>query len=33
MYHCLGLDPRAHIRDHEGRPWEISTGRVLTELL
>ncbi|MBL8849741.1 MAG: DUF1501 domain-containing protein, partial [Planctomycetaceae bacterium] len=33
LYHCLGLDPRAHIRDQEGRPWEISTGRVLTELL
>jgi hypothetical protein len=33
LYHCLGLDPRTHIRDHEGRPWEISTGRVLTELL
>lgn len=33
IYHALGLDPRTHISDHEGRPWEISTGRVLTELL
>ena len=33
MYHCLGLDPRTHIRDYEGRPWQISTGRILTELL
>ena len=33
LYHCLGLDPRAHIRDYEGRPWQISNGRVLSELL
>ncbi|MFO1093622.1 MAG: DUF1501 domain-containing protein [Planctomycetaceae bacterium] len=33
MYYCLGLDPHSLIRDQEGRPWEISTGRVLTELL
>jgi uncharacterized protein (DUF1501 family) len=33
MYARLGIDPRQHIRDVSGRPWEISTGRVLTELL
>jgi hypothetical protein len=33
MYHALGLDPRAHIHDAARRPWEISTGRVLAELL
>lgn len=33
MYHCLGLNPREHIHDLSGRPWEISAGRVLTELL
>jgi hypothetical protein len=33
MYSRLGVDPRVHIVDPSGRPWEISTGRVLTELL
>lgn len=33
MYHCLGIDPRTHIHDHEGRPWEVSIGRVLSALL
>jgi hypothetical protein len=33
MFHCLGLDPSAHVLDPSGRPWAISTGRVLTELL
>jgi hypothetical protein len=33
MYHCLGLDPRGHVVDPSGRPWEISTGEVIRALL
>jgi uncharacterized protein (DUF1501 family) len=33
MYHCLGLDPAARIYDQLDRPWEISAGRVLSEIL
>jgi uncharacterized protein (DUF1501 family) len=33
IYHCLGLDPHTIIRDPLDRPWPISTGRVITELL
>jgi hypothetical protein len=33
MYSRLGISPGAHIKDISGRPWEISSGRVLTELL
>jgi hypothetical protein len=33
LYHCLGLDPRWHILDQARRPWEISTGKVLEQLL
>jgi uncharacterized protein (DUF1501 family) len=33
MFECLGVDPRSHVLDPSGRPWAISTGRVLTELL
>jgi uncharacterized protein (DUF1501 family) len=33
LYHCLGLDPRRLIHDLARRPWPISTGRVLRELL
>jgi hypothetical protein len=32
-FHCLGLDPRAEIRDELGRPFAISTGRVIREIL
>lgn len=32
IYHALGLDPAAEIRDREGRPYRISEGRVVTEL-
>jgi hypothetical protein len=32
-YHCLGLDPRTEIRDELDRPFPISTGRVLHEIL
>ena len=27
MYHCLGIDPRAHVTDQQGRPLTVSTGR------
>jgi hypothetical protein len=33
MYQCLGLDPRQLMHDRAERLWEISTGRVLDELL
>lgn len=33
IYRCLGLDPRWQIYDPLDRPFEISTGRVLDELL
>ncbi len=33
VYHCLGLSPELTIVDHQGRPWPISTGRVLREIL
>jgi hypothetical protein len=33
MYRCLGLDPGRTVHDHLGRPFPLSTGRVLTSLL
>ncbi len=33
MYHALGLDPQRTIHDHLGRPFPLSTGRVVSELL
>ncbi|MBW3539130.1 MAG: DUF1501 domain-containing protein [Planctomycetes bacterium] len=33
IYHCMGLDPHLAIHDRAQRPWEISTGKVLRELL
>ena len=33
LYHCLGLNPRQPIHDELQRPHEISTGRVIFELL
>ena len=33
IYHCIGLDTRQLIYDRAQRPWEISTGRVIKELL
>jgi hypothetical protein len=33
IYHCLGIDPRAHITDQEGRPLVIGTGQPLHSLL
>ncbi len=33
MYHCLGLDPERLIHDHLGRPYPLSTGQPVMELL
>lgn len=33
LYHCMGLDPQQLMHDRSERPWDISTGRVLEELL
>jgi hypothetical protein len=32
IYHLLGIDPGAEIRDRQGRPWRLAGGRVLKEL-
>jgi hypothetical protein len=32
-FHCLGLDPRAVVNDHLGRPFSLSAGRVITALV
>jgi hypothetical protein len=33
LYHCCGLEPETTILDPLNRPWAISTGRVVRELL
>ncbi len=33
LYHCLGLEPELKIHDELQRPWDISTGQVLSRLL
>jgi hypothetical protein len=33
VYELMGLDPRQTIQDLAGRPWEISTGKVIQALL
>jgi hypothetical protein len=33
LYHCMGLDPDQTIYDHLRRPFPISTGDVLTNLI
>ena len=33
LYHCLGLDPHTLIYDPLGRPWSISTGEVIADLV
>jgi hypothetical protein len=33
IYHCLGIDTRAHITDQEGRPLVIASGNPLLSLL
>jgi uncharacterized protein (DUF1501 family) len=33
VYHCLGIDPQAHVTDQEGRPLVVSAGEPLNALL
>ena len=33
IYHCMGLNPHQLIYDRSQRPWEISAGRVIDQLL
>jgi hypothetical protein len=33
IYHCLGIDPRAHVTDQQGRPFVASTGNPIGPLL
>ncbi len=32
IYHALGIDPHTEIHDRQGRPWQLTQGRVLHEL-
>ncbi len=33
IYHCLGIDYRAHITDQQGRPFVVCTGKPITAVL
>jgi hypothetical protein len=33
IFHCLGIDPRAHVSDQQGRPLEVSAGNPLHALI
>jgi hypothetical protein len=33
IYHCLGIDPRAHLADQQGRPLVVATGNPIQALL
>jgi hypothetical protein len=33
LYHCLGLDPGQAMHDNLGRPFPLSTGRVIAPLV
>jgi hypothetical protein len=33
IYHCLGIDPRSHIQDQQGRPLVVSTGQPIYGLM
>ena len=33
MYHLLGIGPETHVFDRAGRPFSLSPGRVVTDLL
>jgi hypothetical protein len=33
LYHAMGLDPALHWRDNLGRPWPLSTGKVIGRLV
>jgi Protein of unknown function (DUF1501) len=33
IYHCLGIDPRAHVTDQQGRPFVVSVGKPIHAIL
>jgi uncharacterized protein (DUF1501 family) len=33
LYHVMGLDPAQHLRDHLDRPWPLSTGKVVRQVV
>jgi len=33
IYHCLGIDPRAHLMDQQGRPLLVSIGQPIEAIL
>jgi hypothetical protein len=33
IYHCLGIDPRAHVTDQQGRPFVVSSGKPIHAVL
>ena len=33
LYHCMGLDPHQLIYDRSQRPWDVSTGKIVQELV
>ncbi len=33
IYHCLGIDPRAHVSDQQGRPLIVSSGNPIRALM
>jgi uncharacterized protein (DUF1501 family) len=33
IYHCLGIDPRAHVTDQQGRPLVVSSGTPIGAIL
>ena len=33
IYHCLGIDPRTHVTDQQGRPFVVSSGKPIGALL
>jgi hypothetical protein len=33
IYHCLGIDPRAHVTDQQGRPLVVSSGTPIQAIL
>jgi hypothetical protein len=32
IFHCLGIDPRAHVTDQQGRPLVVSQGNPIAAL-
>jgi hypothetical protein len=33
IYHCLGIDPRVHVTDQQGRPLVINAGHPIRAVL